>query len=68
MAEAKEEAETPRDEIKQEMIWRSYPFIENDYYYDTLLSFGQKCECLVPTRIQEELKRRAQAIATIYES
>ena len=31
MAEAKEEAETPRDEIKQEMIWRSCPFIENDY-------------------------------------
>ena len=49
MAEAKEEAETPRDEIKQEMIWRSYPFIENDYYYDMLLSFGQACECLAPT-------------------
>ena len=67
MAEAKEEAETPRDEIKQEMIWRSYPFMENDYYYDMLLSFGQACECLAPTRIREELKRRAQAIAAIYE-
>ena len=44
-----------------------YPFIENDYYYDMLLSFGQACECLAPTRIREELKRRAQAIAEIYE-
>lgn len=44
-----------------------YPFVENDYYYDMLLSFGQGCECLAPTRIREELKRRAQAIAAIYE-
>ena len=44
-----------------------YPFIENDYYLDMLLSFGQKCECLAPTRIREELKRRAQALAAIYE-
>lgn len=44
-----------------------YPFIENDYYYDMLFSFGMKCECLAPTRIREELKRRAQAIAAIYE-
>ena len=44
-----------------------FPFIENDYYYDMLLSFGQACECLAPTRIREELKRRAQAIAAIYE-
>ena len=67
MAEVKEEAETPRDEIKQEMIWRNYPFIENNYYYDTLLIFGQKCECLAPTHIRKELKRRAQGIAAIYE-
>ena len=44
-----------------------YPFIENDYYYDMLLSFGQACECLAPTHIREELKRRAQAIAAMYE-
>lgn len=44
-----------------------YPFMENDYYYDVLLSFGQGCECLAPTRIREELKRRTQAIAEIYE-
>lgn len=44
-----------------------YPFIGNDYYYDMLLSFGQACECLAPTHIREELKRRAQAIAAMYE-
>ena len=67
MAEAKEEADALRDEIKQEMIWRSYPFIENAYYYDVLFSFGQACECLTPARIREELKHRARAIAEIYE-
>ena len=67
MAEAKEEADALRDEIKQEMIWRSYPFMENDYYYDMLLCFGQACECLAPIRIREELKHRAQAIAAIYD-
>ena len=44
-----------------------YPFIENDYYLDMLLSFGKACECLTPTRIREELKRRAQVIAAMYE-
>ena len=41
--------------------------MENDYYYDMLLSFGQACECLAPIRIREELKHRAQAIAAIYD-
>lgn len=44
-----------------------YPFMENDFYLDMLLSFGQACECLAPTHIREELKRRARAIAAIYE-
>lgn len=25
-----------------------FPFIENDYYYDIILSFGDRCECLAP--------------------
>lgn len=43
-----------------------YPFIENDYYYDMLLSFGSKCECLEPTHIREEVKRRIQVMAAVY--
>ncbi|MDD3250995.1 MAG: YafY family protein [Lachnospiraceae bacterium] len=44
-----------------------FPFIENEYYYDMLLSFGNKCECLEPLHIRTEMKRRIQNIATIYE-
>jgi len=46
----------------------SFPFIENEYYYDILLSLGSKCECLEPLRIREETKRRIHDMAAIYES
>lgn len=46
----------------------SFPFIENEYHYDILLSFGDKCECLEPLNIRAEMKRRIHDIATIYES
>ncbi|MPN57745.1 hypothetical protein SDC9_205439 [bioreactor metagenome] len=45
-----------------------FPFIENDYYYGILLSFGEKCECLEPLSIRAEVKRRIRNIAAIYES
>lgn len=44
-----------------------FPFIENDYYYDMLLSFGSKCECLEPASIREEIRRRILALANLYE-
>jgi predicted DNA-binding transcriptional regulator YafY len=44
-----------------------FPFIENDYYYSILLSFGDSCECLEPLQIRTEMKRRIHAIATLYE-
>lgn len=46
----------------------SFPFIENEYYYNILFSFGDKCECLEPLYIRAEMKRRIHNIATIYES
>ena len=46
----------------------NFPFIENEYYYNILFSFGDKCECLEPLHIRTEMKRRIQEIATIYES
>lgn len=42
-----------------------FPFIENEYYYDILLSFGDQCECLEP-HIRREMKRKAQDIAALY--
>lgn len=44
----------------------SYPFIERDYYYDMLLSFGDKCECLEPAHVRDEIKRRIQSTASLY--
>ena len=44
----------------------SFPFIENEYCYDILLSFGDKCECLEPLHIRTEMKRRIQDIAALY--
>ncbi len=45
----------------------SFPFIENDYYYNILFSFGDKCECLEPLHIRTEMKRRIHDMAAIYE-
>lgn len=46
----------------------SFPFIENEYYYNILLSFGDKCECLEPMHIRTEMKCRIQKISTLYEN
>ncbi|EAD2806425.1 YafY family transcriptional regulator [Listeria monocytogenes] len=46
----------------------SFPFIENEYHYDILLSFGDKCECLEPLPIREKMKRRIYDIVSIYEN
>lgn len=46
----------------------NFPFIENEYHYDILLSFGNKCECLAPLHIRAEMMRRIRAMADIYES
>lgn len=45
-----------------------FPFFENDYNYDILLSFGSKCECLEPLHIRTEMKRKIQDLAAIYKN
>lgn len=45
-----------------------FPFIENDYNYDILLSFGTKCECLAPLHIRTEMKRKIHDLTTIYKN
>lgn len=51
---------------RDEYYFVDFPFVENEYFYNTLLSFGDKCECLSPSHIRTELKRKAQKIAEIY--
>ena len=49
-----------------EHYWVDYPFIERDYYYDMLLSLGDKCECLAPEHVCDELRRRIKRLVRIY--
>lgn len=44
-----------------------FPFIEKDYYFDMLLSFGDKCECIGPASIREKLRQKICALAALYE-
>ena len=44
----------------------NFPFIENEYYYDILLSFGDKCECLEPLHVRAKMKQKIQDMVTIY--
>ncbi len=44
----------------------NFPFIDNEYYYDVLLSFGDKCECLEPLHIRAKMKQKIYDIAAIY--
>jgi predicted DNA-binding transcriptional regulator YafY len=44
----------------------AFPFIENNYYYQILFSFGTECECLEPLDIRTEMKRRIEALASLY--
>ncbi|MBE5853284.1 MAG: YafY family transcriptional regulator [Lachnospiraceae bacterium] len=43
------------------------PFIDRDYYYDMLLCFGEKCECLEPVQVREKLAKKASEIAAMYQ-
>ena len=43
-----------------------FPFIENEYHYNILFSFGAQCECLEPSHVRAEMGRRAQKIAALY--
>ena len=44
----------------------NFPFIENEYYYDILLGFGDKCECLEPSYIRTKITQKIDKIAAIY--
>jgi len=46
----------------------SFPFIENEYFYSILFSFGNKCECIEPLYIRTEMKRRIHDIANVYDN
>ncbi len=49
-------------------IMVDFPFIESDYGYGLLLSFGDKCECLEPPKIRREVAKRASDLLSLYQT
>lgn len=43
------------------------PFVESDFGYGVLLSFGDKCECVGPPHVRAEILRRVDGIRALYE-
>jgi predicted DNA-binding transcriptional regulator YafY len=44
----------------------NFPFIEDEYGYNLLLSFGDKCECLEPARVRDEIIRMVKSLLKVY--
>lgn len=44
----------------------NFPFIEDDFGYNLLLSFGDKCECLEPMQVRQEIIRRVEKLLKVY--
>ncbi len=42
------------------------PFTEDDYGYNILIGFGDKCECLEPLHVREELVHRIKKLLNVY--
>lgn len=43
-----------------------FPFVEDDLGYGLLLSYGDKCKCIEPVKVKEELVRRVRSLLNIY--
>ncbi|WP_026882014.1 helix-turn-helix transcriptional regulator [Clostridium akagii] len=42
------------------------PFVEDDYFYNMILRFGDKCECLEPEHVRIEIIRKIEKLLSIY--
>ena len=43
-----------------------FPFVDDDFGYDLLMSFGNRCQCLEPPKVREELIRRIENTLKLY--
>ncbi|MFD2413680.1 helix-turn-helix transcriptional regulator [Paenibacillus rhizoplanae] len=53
--------------VDEHHCWAKYPIIANDYGYDRLLTFGDKCEVLGPPEIREGFKAYVVGILKKYD-
>jgi predicted DNA-binding transcriptional regulator YafY len=44
----------------------NFPFIEDEFGYNLLLSFGDKCECLEPEHVRDEIIDRIKNLLKVY--
>lgn len=44
-----------------------FPFVDDDFDYEELLSFGNRCECLEPVEVREKLIKMIRDTMKIYE-
>lgn len=44
----------------------NFPFVEDDYGYNLLLSFGDKCECLEPVHVRDGIISRIKRLLRVY--
>lgn len=44
-----------------------FPFVDDDFDYEGLLSFGNRCECLEPAEVREKLIKMIRDTMKIYE-
>lgn len=43
-----------------------FPFVEDDYFYNIILRFGDKCECLEPEHVRVEIIKRIEKLLSVY--
>lgn len=43
-----------------------FPFVEDDYFYNMILRFGDKCECLEPDHVRLEIIKKIEKLLSIY--
>ncbi|MEK4042110.1 YafY family protein [Paenibacillus sp. FSL H8-0048] len=53
--------------VDEHHCWAKYPIIANDYGFDRLLAFGDKCEVLGPPEIRSGFKEYVRGIMSKYE-
>jgi predicted DNA-binding transcriptional regulator YafY len=56
------------EECEENKLLVNFPFVEDDLGYGLLLSFGDKCECLEPANVREELTRRIKNMLKVYQN
>lgn len=54
------------EEYEDNKLLVNFPFVADDFGYSLLLSFGEKCECLEPANVREELMLRIKNMLKIY--